>query len=185
MMRLPRTWPAIACLGVLSAGLLAWLLVLGNRFASLPPKVGMPDSDWNSTPGSIGTLAESLADHAEAADLLRFIHLGPDMVFPVLAAAFFVSLIAKLLPGAVLYGRAVSPAAGRLLLVVPIAYMVADYSENVLSLLFFPPAQPSATVSTLAPVLIPWATRLKFMFFAISAILAVWLALGARRRGQI
>jgi hypothetical protein len=146
-------------------------------FADITGGRAMPDLDIDSTAQSLLDLQHLLQIRPEAAELLRNMHLGHDLLLPAILGLFLVLLMRSAAPGATLYGR---PAERLLpgLLALPIGYVIFDYAENTVSLLLFPPSVPApATVVLLAEAL-AWLTRLKLAALVISAVLAIRLALG-------
>lgn len=176
----PTKAPLLWASGVLSAALLAWMnLSFAWPFAELTGGRAMPDLDIESTGQGLLALNMVLESRPEAAALLRSMHLGPDLLLPATLGLFLVLLIRRAAPGASLYGR---PAAQLLpaLLALPIAYVVVDYAENVVSILLFPPSVPAPGNADLLAEAHAWLTRLKFAALVISAILALRLAFGPK-----
>ena len=172
-----RTDPWLWLTGAVSVGLLALMnLRDAALFASLTHGRTIPDSDFSSTRESLLALKDYLGTQADAADVLRAMHLQADLVLPATLTIFLFLLLRRLAPGAVIYGR---PAENLLplLLMFPVLYGFADYSENVLSLLLFPPAQPQpATAAFLADAL-SWATRMKFLAATIAGVFVARLVI--------
>ena len=166
--------------GVLSAGLLAWMhLGFARPFAALTGGPAMPDLDIESTGQGLLVLQSLLETRPEAAELLRAMHLGPDLLLPAVLGLFLLLLMRRVATGASLYGRP----AERLLPVLtalPMAYVAVDYAENILSLMLFPPAMPAPGTANLLADAISWLTRLKFAALVISGILVLRLAFGPR-----
>jgi hypothetical protein len=153
----------------------------GPLFSELTFGRTIPDSDFSATPDSLLSLRQMLESRPEAAGTLFAMHLVPDMVLPVLLAAFLLLLMRRLMAGATLYGRPAEQLEPVLLL-LPVFYAVADYSENAASFLFFPPSTPSqASMATLS-VAIYWATRLKFLFATVSVLVIIRLAIAKASR---
>lgn len=166
--------------GVVSALLLAWMnLSFAWPFAELTGGRAMPDLDIESTGQGLLALKAVLESKPDAAALLRSMHLGPDLLLPATLGLFLVLLIRRAALGASLYSR---PAARLLpaLLALPIAYVVVDYAENVVSLLLFPPSVPAPGNADLLAEAHAWLTRLKFAALVISGILALRLAFGPK-----
>ncbi|MDH4414016.1 MAG: hypothetical protein QE484_11955 [Rhizobium sp.] len=166
--------------GVVSALLLAWMhFGFARPFAELTGGVAMPDLDIESTGQGILSLRSLLEGRPEAAELLRAMHLGPDLLLPVVLGLFLFLLMRRAAPGAHLYGR---PAEHLLpvLLALPIAYVVVDYAENITSLMLFPPASPAPDAASLFAEAHVWLTRLKFAVLVISGILVLRLAFGPK-----
>ncbi|HWU61459.1 MAG TPA: hypothetical protein VN112_05480 [Ensifer sp.] len=163
--------------GLLSAALLLLMnLREAAQFAALTHGRSIPDSDFSSTRESLLTLRDYLGTRPEAAELLRAMHLRADLVLPAALTTFLFLLLRRLAPGAVVYGR---PAENLLplLLIFPVLYGFADYSENVLCLFLFPPAVPQpATAAFLADAL-SWATRMKFLAATITGVFVARLVI--------
>jgi hypothetical protein len=175
-LKAPLLWGS----GALSAALLAWMnLGFAVPFAELTGGRAMPDLDFESTGQGITALRTLLEGRPEAAELLRAMHLGPDLVLPASLGLFIVLLLRRVAPGAGLYGR---PAERLLpaLLALPIAYVVVDYAENLSSLLLFPPSLPTAETAGILSEALAWLTRLKFATLVISGILVLRLAFGPK-----
>lgn len=139
----------------------------------------MPDLDIESTGQGLLALKSLLETRPEAAELLRAMHLGPDLLLPAMLGLFLFLLIRHVATGASLYGRP----AERLLSILtalPVAYVAIDYAENILSLMLFPPAMPAPGAADLLAEAISWLTRLKFAALVISGILVLRLAFGPR-----
>lgn len=170
-----KTDPWLWLTGLLSAGLLALMnLRDAAQFAALTRGGTIPDFDFSSTGESLLALRETLGKLPDAAELLRAMHLQADLVLPATLAAFLFLLLRRLAPEAVVYRR---PAENLLplLLTFPVLYGFADYSENVLCLLLFPPAAPQpATAAFLADAL-SWATRMKFLAATIAGVFVLRL----------
>jgi hypothetical protein len=166
--------------GVVSAALLVWMnLGFAMPFAELTGGRAMPDLDFDSTGQALLSLRMILEGRPEAADLLRAMHFGPDLVLPASLAVFLALLMRRVAAGAGLYGR---PAERLLpmLLVLPIAYGFVDYAENVVSLLLFPSSAPAAGTAGLLAETHSWLTRIKFATLVITGILILRLAFGPR-----
>lgn len=176
----PRRAPLLWASGVLSAGLLAWMHVSFARpFAALTGGRAMPDLDIESTGQGLLALKSLLETRPEAAELLRAMHLGPDLLLPAVLGLFLFLLMRRVATGATLYGR---PAERLLpaLTALPVAYVAVDYAENILSLMLFPPAMPAPGTADLFAEAISWLTRLKFAALVISGILILRLTFGPK-----
>lgn len=175
-----RQAPLLWASGAISAVLLGWMnLGFVSRFAELTGGRAMPDLDIESTGQGLLALKSVLEARPEAADLLRAMHLGPDLVLPAVLGLFLVLLMRRAVSGAGLYGR---PAERLLpaLLALPTAYVVVDYAENVVSLMLFPPSVPTPETASLLAEALAWLTRLKFAALIISGILVLRLAFGPK-----
>ena len=163
--------------GLVSAALLLLMnLRDATLFASLTQGRTLPDFDFSSTRESLLALRDYLGTRPEAADVLRTMHLQADLFLPAVLTIFLFLLLRRLTPGAVIYGR---PAENLLplLLTFPVLFCFADYSENILCLLLFPPAAPQpATAAFLADAL-SWATRLKFLAVTIAGVFVARLVI--------
>jgi len=172
----PRQAPLLWGSGVLSAALLLWInLGFAAAFSELTGGRAIPDLDIDSSGQGLLALKSLLETRPEAAELLRAMHLGPDLLLPAMLGLFLFLLMRQVASGANLYGR---PAERLLpaLLALPIAYAIVDYAENLVSLLLFPPSAPApGTANVLAEVL-TWLTRIKFAALVISGILVLRLA---------
>lgn len=172
----PTKAPLLWGSGVVSALLLAWMnLGFARPFAELTGGGAMPDLDIETTAQSLLGLRGVLETIPEAAELLRAMHLGPDLILPSVLSVFLFLLMRRVAPGASLYSR---PAERLLpvLLTLPIAYGVIDYIENISSLMLFPPSIPAPAMADLLAGALVWLTRLKFLFLVISVILILRLA---------
>ncbi|ANL45562.1 hypothetical protein AMC87_CH00834 [Rhizobium phaseoli] len=107
-----------------------------------------------------------------AAKLLSAMYFGPELVFPALLTALLFLAFLRLGPLSAWFGRSLPPLVGKAIYLLPFVYGVADYGENISSLVAFGDS-PSAS---LAAQLLPWMTRLKFASLAISFIVLVRLA---------
>ena len=180
----PRQAPLLWGSGIVSVGLLAWMnLGFARPFAGLTGGRAMPDLDIETTAQSLLGLKDVLENRPEAADLLRSMHLGPDLLLPAVLALFLFLLMRRVAPGASLYGRPVERLMP-ILLALPVAYGVIDYIENITSLLLFSPSLPASGTEVLFAEALVWFTRLKFLFLVVSGILILRLAFGPRERAQ-
>ena len=163
--------------GLVSAAL---LLLMNLRdaalFASMTQGRTIPDSDFSSTRESLLALRDYLATRPEAAELFRAMHLQADLFLPAALTAFLFLLLRRLAGGAVIYGR---PAESLLplLLTFPILYGFADYSENILCLLLFPPAAPQPATAAFLADSLSWATRMKFLAATIAGVFVARLVI--------
>lgn len=176
----PRRAPLLWGSGVLSAALLLWMnLGFAAAFSELTGGRAIPDLDIDSSGQGLLALKSLLETRPEAAELLRAMHLGPDLLLPAILGLFLALLMRRVATGAGLYGR---PAERLLpfLLALPIGYIVVDYLENVTSLMLFPPASPAPGTAILLAETLSWLTRLKFAALVISSILVLRLAFGPK-----
>ena len=176
----PRQAPLLWAGGVLSAGLLVWMnLGFARAFAGLTGGQAMPDLDFESTGQRLLALRSLLETRTEAAELLRAMHLGPDLLLPATLGLFIILLMRHVALGASLYGR---PAERLLpmLIALPIAYVVADYAENITSLMLFAPSSPTPDTAGLLAEAHAWFTRIKFSALVVSGILVLRLGFGPK-----
>lgn len=171
----------ILLLLALSGALLAWMFFgLDPEFQRLSGAGSFLDARLSGyETDAVLALQAALADpaRADARDLLQLMYLGPDLVLPLVLTLSLCLLFRGYAPGALLYGRRLEVRHARLLCLLPIAYGIVDYAENASFLLYFPPATPGPTLSALLPDLLPWMTRVKLLFLAVSVILVLRLAL--------
>jgi hypothetical protein len=180
----PRQAPLLWGSGILSALLLVWMnLSFAVPFAELTGGRAMPDLDIESTAEGLLALRAVLQARPEAVELLRAMHFGPDLILPAVLGLFLVLLMRRVAPGAGLYGR---PAERLLpaLLALPIAYVVVDYAENIVSLMLFPPSLPLPEAANWLAETLAWLTRVKFAALVISGILLLRLAFGPKHDHQ-
>ncbi|ANM09308.1 MULTISPECIES: hypothetical protein [unclassified Rhizobium] len=116
---------------------------------------------------------QTLLDQNEtAAKLLRAMYFGPELIFPALLTALLFLALLKLGPLGVWFGRS-HPLVGQAIYLLPFVYGIADYGENIASLIAF----GDSSSTGLAAQLLPWMTRLKFASLTISSIVLVRLAI--------
>ncbi|MGO7358694.1 hypothetical protein [Rhizobium ruizarguesonis] len=116
---------------------------------------------------------QKLLDENETATrLLRAMYFGPELIFPALLTALLFLAFLKLGPGGAWFGQSVHPLVGKAVYLLPFIYGIADYGENISSLIAF----GNGASSTVATQLLPWMTRLKFASLAICFILIARLA---------
>lgn len=115
-----------------------------------------------------------LDDNETATKLLRAMYFGPELVFPALLTALLFLAFVKLGPVASWFSRPVHPLVGKAIYLLPFIYGIADYSENISSLIAF----GGGASASLATHLLPWMTRLKFASLAICFIFIARLAIG-------
>ncbi len=177
-----KSAPWLWLTGLVSASLLLFMnLRDAALFASLTQGRSMPDQDFSSTRESLLALKDYLATRPEAANVLRAMHLEADLVLPAVLTVFLILLIRRLAPGAVVYGR---PAQNLLpmMMIFPLLYGFADYSENALGLMLFPPASPSPATAALIADALSWATRLKFLAMTIAGVTVARLTIARLSR---
>ncbi|MGO7985409.1 hypothetical protein [Rhizobium leguminosarum] len=116
---------------------------------------------------------QKLLDENETATrLLRAMYFGPELIFPALLTALLFLAFLKLGPGGAWFGRSAHPLLGKAVYLLPFIYGIADYGENISSLIAF----GNGAYAGLATHLLPWMTRLKFASLAICFIVATRLA---------
>ncbi|MGO7424958.1 hypothetical protein ACCT09_35440, partial [Rhizobium ruizarguesonis] len=93
-------------------------------------------------------------------------------IFPALLTALLFLAFLKLGPGGAWFGRSAHPLVGKAVYLLPFIYGIADYGENISSLIAF----GDGASSGLATQLLPWMTRLKFASLVICFILIARLA---------
>lgn len=159
-------------LAATSLGLLLHIiLVLGPSFQHL---AHVPMLDFRLTgyeAADVGAMIVTLRQTPEAADLLRSMHLLEDMLLPLSYTALGLMVLARHAPGAMVFHKPLSGYRTGIVLVMPVLYGLADLTENIASLMIFPPANPAPETLTYLADLLPAATRLKAMFFFITLIL--------------
>ncbi|MCW1750606.1 hypothetical protein [Rhizobium acaciae] len=117
---------------------------------------------------------QKLLDENETATrLLRAMYFGPELIFPALLTALLFLAFFKLGPGGAWFGRSAHPLVGKAVYLLPFIYGIADYGENISSLIAF----GNGAYAGLATHLLPWMTRLKFASLAICFILIARLAI--------
>ncbi|MBB4234802.1 hypothetical protein [Rhizobium esperanzae] len=117
---------------------------------------------------------QKLLDENETATrLLRAMYFGPELIFPALLTALLFLAFLMLGSAPSWFGRSVHPLAAKAVYLLPFIYGIADYSENIASLIAF----GNGGSASLAAQLLPWMTRLKFASLAICFILLARLAI--------
>lgn len=159
-------------LAATSIGLLLHIIVVtGPEFQHL---ASMPMLDFRLTgyePADVGAMIVALRQSPEAADLLRTMHLLEDMLLPASYTALALMVLARYAPGSTVFHKPLTGYRTGIVLAMPLLYAFADYTENLSSLLIFPPANPSPGTMTYLADVLPAATRLKAMFFFVTLIL--------------
>ena len=159
-------------LGLLAVGLVATMW-LGYIFPlrALAPGLDAPDAKFSGYDrATIEALRQAYVQTPAAGDILRAMHLGPDLLLPLVLALLLGGAMLVLMPGQMFYNRLLSRKHAVYACLLPLGFMIADYAENIVSLMYFPPATPDqAQIDQLAG-LMPWLTSLKFMFLMISAL---------------
>ncbi|RUM07287.1 hypothetical protein [Rhizobium chutanense] len=114
-----------------------------------------------------------LDENETATKLLRAMYFGPELIFPALLTALLFLAFLMLGSAPSWFGRPVHPLAAKAVYLLPFIYGIADYSENIASLIAF----GHSGSPSLAAELLPWMTRLKFASLAICFILLARLAI--------
>ena len=117
---------------------------------------------------------QRLLDQNEVADkLLRAMYWGPEIVFPALLTALLLLILMRLEVGGSYFGRSIHPSLAKLVYVLPFVYGIADYGENISSLIAF----GDSGWADLAAQVLPWMTRVKFAGLAICLIVIIRFAI--------
>ncbi|NKK66842.1 hypothetical protein [Rhizobium leguminosarum] len=117
-------------------------------------------------------MQQLLDENETATRLLRAMYFGPELIFPALLTALLFLAFLKLGPVGSWFGQSVHPVISKAVYLLPFIYGIADYGENISSLIAF----GNGAYAGLATYLLPWMTRLKFASLAICFIVAVRLA---------
>lgn len=117
---------------------------------------------------------QKLLDENETATrLLRAMYFGPELIFPALLTALLFLVFVKLGPVGSWFGRSLHPLVAKAVYLLPFIYGIADYGENISSLIAF----GDGGSASLAKYLLPWMTRLKFASLAVCFIAAARLVI--------
>ncbi|MBB2841078.1 UNVERIFIED_ORG: hypothetical protein GGE64_004858 [Rhizobium etli] len=114
-----------------------------------------------------------LDENETAARLLSAMYFGPELIFPALLTALLFLAFLRLGPVDAWFGRSLHPLVGRAVYLLPFLYGIADYGENISSMIAFGDGGSASLVAEL----LPWMTRLKFASLAICFILLTRLAI--------
>ncbi|MBY3297421.1 hypothetical protein HFN78_27895 [Rhizobium laguerreae] len=117
-------------------------------------------------------MQQLLNENETATRLLRAMYFGPELIFPALLTALLFLAFLKLGPVSSWFGQSVHPVISKAVYLLPFIYGIADYGENISSLIAF----GNGAYAGLATYLLPWMTRLKFVGLAICFIVAARLA---------
>ncbi len=117
---------------------------------------------------------QQLLDQNETADrLLRAMYSGPELIFPALLTALLLLIFMKLRPAGTYFGRPIHPLVIKFVYVLPFLYGLADYGENISSLVAFGDSGSAG----LAAQILPWMNRLKFASLVICLIVIIRFAI--------
>ncbi|KQV68290.1 hypothetical protein [Rhizobium sp. Root1220] len=122
---------------------------------------------------AVGRMQRLLVQNETADRLLRAMYSGPELVFPALLTALLLLILIKLRSDVSYFGRPVPPLVAKLVYALPFVYGIADYGENISSLIAF----GDSGSADLAAQLLPWMTRLKFASLLICLIVIVRFAI--------
>ncbi|MDR9808440.1 hypothetical protein [Rhizobium hidalgonense] len=114
-----------------------------------------------------------LDENETATKLLRAMYFGPELIFPALLTALLFFVFVALGPVGSWFGRSAHPLVAKAIYLLPFIYGIADYAENISSLIAF----GDGASTHLATHLLPWMTRLKFASLAICVIVIARLAI--------
>ncbi|EPE99809.1 hypothetical protein [Rhizobium grahamii] len=130
---------------------------------------------------TVGRMQRLLGENEIANSLLQAMYAGPELIFPALLTALLLLVLMKLRAGGSYFARPISPALIKLIYVLPFVYGLADYGENIASLIAF----GGSAWADPAAELLPWMTRLKFASLAICLIIIARFAIvQAMHRGD-
>ncbi|PKA40969.1 hypothetical protein [Rhizobium sullae] len=115
---------------------------------------------------TVAAMQKLLSENDVAQALLRGMYLGPELVLPALVTMLLFAIVLKLQPGGSYFGKPMHPALIKAIYALPFIYGLADYAENISSLIAF--GDDNAASS--AAALLPWMTKLKFAALVVSAI---------------
>ena len=114
-----------------------------------------------------------LDENETAAKLLSAMYFGPELIFPALLTALLFLAFLRLGPVGSWFGRSLHPLVAGAIYLLPFIYGIADYGENISSLVAF----GDGAYAGAATHLLPWMTRLKFASLAICFIVIARLAI--------
>lgn len=129
---------------------------------------------------TVGRMQRLLGENEIANNLLRAMYAGPELIFPALLTALLLLVLIKLRPGGSYFNRPIRPFFAKLIYALPFIYGLADYGENVSSLIAF----GDSAWADQAAQLLPWMTRLKFSSLAICLVVIIRFAVVRAMRGQ-
>ncbi len=122
---------------------------------------------------TVGRMQRLLRENEIASNLLRAMYAGPELIFPVLLTTLLLLVLMRLRPGGSYFNRPISPSLIALVYALPVIYGLADYGENVASLIAF----GGSDWADRAAQLLPWMTKLKFASLAICLVVIARFAL--------
>jgi hypothetical protein len=124
---------------------------------------------------------QTLLDQNETASgILRAMYFGPELIFPALLTALLLLIFLRLGPIETWRGRQAPRLLGRIPYILPFVYGLADYGENISSLIAF----SDSGAAGMAAQILPWMTKLKFASLAVCAILIIRGAILQRTREE-
>ncbi len=171
----PMAFPlAAGFLAAVAAGLAGYMISQVGPAFELLTGLSIPDFRLSGyEAGDVQRLLAAVQASPEAGVLLRSMHLGPDLIFPGAYGLLCALLIGRFAPDVMVFHKPMTGWRLALAVAVPVLYAMADYAENIVSLMLFPPSMPDAGRVALLVNVMPFATRLKAMLFFISLILAL------------
>jgi hypothetical protein len=131
---------------------------------------------------TVGRMQRLLEQNEVADNLLRAMYFGPELIFPALLAMLLFLVILRLRTAMPDQARPTSSLVLKAIYALPFVYGVADYGENLSSLIAF----GDSSSASFAAAILPWMTKLKFASLAVCLILIVrfaiirYMALGPR-----
>ncbi|NLS02481.1 hypothetical protein HGP14_03735 [Rhizobium sp. P32RR-XVIII] len=164
--RIP-SW-VIGLLAILSAAALAW-----TAFGYALPfqqETGRPMLDTYFSGydyPAVVAMQKLLSENDVARGLLFSMYRGPELVLPALVTMLLWAILLKLQPDRSYSGKPMHPVLSKAIYALPLIYGIADYAENISSLIAFGDSGSAAS----AAALLPWMTKLKFAALAVSAII--------------
>jgi len=130
---------------------------------------------------TVGRMRQLLDQNEIADNLLRAMYAGPELIFPALFTVLLLLVLIRLRPGGSHLARPINPFLVKLVYALPFIYGLADYGENISSLVAF----GGGAWADQAAQLLPWLTRLKFASLAICLIVIARFAIvGAMHRDE-
>jgi hypothetical protein len=143
-----------------------------KAFPEKGPQWAMPDTLFlGYDQAYLQNLRMAMNDLPDAIQTIRAMHLGTDMLLPLFLGVFLGLLLVRFMTGTFFFGCNLTRRHILILLLLPLGYVICDYAENISSLLFFQPSQPSPQLQDQLSAALPWFTRLKFMCLAVTALI--------------